>query len=301
MPALTEPEILSRYRSTYGLSEAIGVEHVERHKQLEGELTRKLLDSTPQDRWRVFDDAYTTLYASLPWLNEGVGHRPPDAKNVAWQRLIGKPAKKIFEVGSGKGHLIRHLARLGHQCVATEITVERGAKHVRNVEGVEWRITDGVHLADFEQPETYDVVICSQVIEHLHPDDVLTHFENARKILKPGGRYIFDTPHVGAGPHDLSLVFELDRAAFMHLREYDFRELRGFAEKAGFGKVGAVLCYPSTKLTIGPLESSLLLKFYCLVDDVFSTLKLAPSRERKIRRLLRAAMIPTNIWLVAHK
>jgi SAM-dependent methyltransferase len=298
MTSFTDLEIVSRYRKLYGLSDSVGLEHVERHRKLEAELASKLLCSTPENRLQVFADCYTTLYKELPWLNEGIGHRPPNAKDRAWQLLLKKPSM-IYEVGSGKGHLISHLARLGHHCVATEITVERGAKHVRNIDGVEWRGTDGINLARFEQPETYDVVICSQAIEHFHPDDVQSHFENVRTILKPGGQYFFDTPHVGAGPQDLSLVFDLDRSPFMHLREYDFRGLRSIACSAGFKSVEAILCYPSTRLTIGPIRSNLLMQFYCLVDDVFSALKFTHRRERTIRRLLRYAMVPKNMWLVA--
>jgi len=299
MPLLTEGEIVARYRANYGLSGAINAQQVVQHRELEADLTRRLLKSTPETRWQVFDDCYTTLYRSLPWLNEARADRLP-AKHHAWQRLLPNPSI-VFEIGSGEGHLLRYLATLGHRCVATEITAERGQRHVQDVAGLVWRITDGVNLAQFESPETYDLVISSQVIEHFHPDDVQTHFENARKILKSGGEYIFDTPHSGAGPHDLSRVFDLDRPAFMHLREYNFRELGKIAQSAGFKDIRAILFFQSGRLTIGPIKSQVLFPYYCLLDYLLSAIRLAPRRERAVRRILRLALVPSNIWLVARK
>lgn len=294
---MIEQEIVSRYRKNYGLSDAINAGHVEQHRKLEAELTKRLLSSTTENRWQVFDDCYTTLYKSLPWLN-GSGSETRWEKSGPWPRLL-KKRSTILEVGSGAGALVRRLAALGHQCVATEITPERGERHVKDVSGVEWRSTDGVNLAKFEQPGSYDVVISSQVIEHFHPDDVKSHFENVRLVLRAGGEYIFDTPHAGAGPHDLSRVFGLERPSFVHLREYDFSELGKVARAAGFRKIRAVLYHSRSNL--GPIKSSLLFHYYSLVDRIFSKAKLSHRTERAIRRILRFALVPSNIWMAVEK
>jgi SAM-dependent methyltransferase len=292
-----EQDVVTRYRKNYGLSAAIGPGQVKQHVELETALTRKLWESTPENRWQVFDDCYTTLYKSLPWLNsQGTDQRWQKAG--PWPTLLKKRAT-ILEIGSGAGELIRRLASLGHKCVATEITVERGEKHVKNVDGLEWRSTDGVHLTRFEKEGTYDVVISSQVVEHFHPDDVSTHFEHVRMVLKDGGEYLFDTPHAGTGPHDLSRVFQLDRPAFVHLREYDFRSLGKIAKAAGFRKVRAILYHHRSNA--GPLKSQWLFHYYCFVDYLFAKARFAHSTERRIRRFLRLALVPSNIWLAAEK
>jgi SAM-dependent methyltransferase len=292
-----EQEVVSRYRKNYGLSEAIGAGHVEQHLELETEITKKLLSSTPENRWQVFDECYTTLFKSLPWLN-GSGSEPRWKGNGPWPSLL-KKRSTVLEVGSGAGALVRLLASLGHRCVGTEITPERGERHVKDVHGVEWRSTDGVNLAKFENGDTYDYVISSQVIEHFHPDDVRTHFENVRFILKPGGEYVFDTPHVGSGPHDLSKVFDLERPSFAHLREYDFRELGKIARASGFKKVRAVLYH--SKANLGPIKSQLLFHYYTLVDLILSKARLSHRKERAIRRILCVALIPSNIWMAVQK
>ena len=62
-----------------------------------------------------------------------------------------------------------------------------------------WGETDGVHLDMFKLPESYDAVISNQVIEHLHRDDLAIHFRAAWRVLRPGGRYVFATPHCTQG------------------------------------------------------------------------------------------------------
>jgi SAM-dependent methyltransferase len=291
-----------RYRQNYDLGLEIGPAHVEKHLKLEFALTQRLLSSDRDSRWTVFHDCYTTLYKELPWLN-----RTPDEADetdetvrpdlLLWRSLVGSNAR-IFEVGSGQARLLKYLVNIGHSCVATEITPERGSKHLDKGDGLVSHITDGIHLAEFEEARSYDFVIYSQVVEHLHPADLIDHFKNAEMILKPGGEYIFDTPHRGAGPHDLSLVFGLDRAMFMHLREYTFVELRAALRAAGFKKITAIF----VTSRIHPRRSAVFLMYCILWDRVLTTLRLHPRTERRIRsswRVRNKLHIPTNIWLSA--
>jgi SAM-dependent methyltransferase len=226
----------------------------------------------------VFSECYTELYTKLPWLNA-----PEIAAHdySPWSRLINQKSR-IFEIGSGKAPLLKYLTSLGHECVATEITQERGAKHAADTAGLTWHLTDGVNLAEFEAESSYDVVISTQVIEHLHPDDMLAHFSNPLRILKVGGRYIFDTPHAGTGPHDLSLVFCLDRPVCMHLKEYNFLELRKLLTRAGFSSVSAVLYRP--RLRVGPYMSSLFLHYCCAWDWLIGRIGISSTQQRALRR-----------------
>ena len=94
-----------------------------------------------------------------------------------------------------------------------------------------------MHLDKFEPPETYDVVVSDQVIEHIHPDDLESHLRSAHSILKKGGRYIFNTPNKYTGPQDVSRVFKRNEPEGMHLKEYTCRELVEAAGLAGFDPV----------------------------------------------------------------
>jgi SAM-dependent methyltransferase len=287
--------VLQRYRKNYGLGPEIGCEHVRQHLMLERQLTDRLMSSGRDERWKLFSECYTELYAKCPWLNTVVESEDALQHKISkWKHLV-RPGDRIFEVGSGRADLLKYLTQLGCKCVATEITPERGAKHLPQADGLTWRLTDGVNLAHFEPERTYDLVISSQVVEHLHPDDLEIHFRNAARILKHGGQYIFDTPHRGTGPHDLSVVLGCDRSVFLHLKEYDYPGLASLLRKAGFTRIRAV--FSPRKINSFP---SAALFFYCLAwDRTLAALHLPASTERTLRRRLRKLLMPSNIWLAA--
>ncbi len=290
-----DDDAVARYRSNYNLGPEIGREHVVRHVELEGALTRQLLESSPENRWSVFENAYDTLYKELGWLNQAEDPVDDEIRFAAWRKLLPKPSR-VFEIGSGKAELLKYLSRLGHTCVATEITRERGAVHAQDAEGLQWRTTDGVHLDRFEPPGAYDVVLSTQVVEHLHPDDLVTHFASARTLLAPGGVYIFDTPHRGSGPHDLSRPLGLDRAAFMHLKEYDYAELSARLRQAGYSSLQAVVSMRGRSF-----RSALALWVFTVIDSVMGALRLPHRLERRIRQSppFRLLGPRSNIWIVA--
>jgi 2-polyprenyl-3-methyl-5-hydroxy-6-metoxy-1,4-benzoquinol methylase len=235
-------ELIARYKAVYSIPVEVPIteQMILSHWDLERQLTQDLLSSTLENRWEMFDRSYTRLYGELEWLNRFAGESQPTVvgnheDHKKWQTAIGAQPLAIYEIGSGKGELIAFLARQGFRCKATEVTRERGRKHVDDgIPNLSWGVSDGVHLERFESTASYDVVISDQVLEHLHPDDVEGHLRGVSQILKPGGRYIFRTPHRFTGPHDVSLVFKCDRPMGMHLKEYSYREFMAAVRQAGF-------------------------------------------------------------------
>jgi len=248
---LSEDEIVANYRRCYGVGEEIGIDEIRKHAAVEGQLTDELLASPKYERPETFSRAYTELYAKLPWLK--TAGTQSGAEN--WIKLM-RPGSTVFEIGSGSGYIINALARAGFKCVGTDIASGR-VEVARQKNGVTWENTDGVHLTQFTEAGAYDYVLSNQVVEHLHPDDIVTHFTEARKLLKPGGEYLMITPYAPLGPKDVSLVFGLKRPVFMHLREYYLNELIEIAKEAEFKEVMCVftqsklgICRPSRSFTI---------------------------------------------------
>jgi SAM-dependent methyltransferase len=296
-----QSRVLDTYRRVYGLGPEVTYEQVEIHERLERDLTRALLESTPATRWQVFEDAYSTLYNSLPWLNQRVeGAEAADPKIGHWQFLV-RGGARVYEIGSGKAQLLRFLLKQGCTCVATEITRERGARHMEKADGLEWHVSDGVNLSRFEPAASYDYVISTQVVEHIHPDDVVTHFSEARQLLKPGGQYIFNTPHPSCGPHDLSQVFGLERAKYMHLHEYTWVEMVSLLRKAGYSRIDAVFGVPglSHQALVG--KSRLYLLYLSFWDRIEESLGMSMNSRRRLRKYLRMALVPSNVWICATK
>lgn len=295
---LSDEEIIRRYRANYRLGDDIGMDHVRRHVELEARLTDQLLESSPETRWSIFSDAYSTLYQELPWL-AGTGSF---SGGEAWLKLM-QPNAKIFEVGSGAGALLSFLAAHDFECFATEITKERGEKFVENRAGVTWRLTDGIHLDQFESPESFDYLISDQVTEHFHPQDIKTHFQAARRLLRPGGAYIMRTPHRSSGPHDLSRVFELPDSIFMHLHEFTFQEVELIANECGYTDISAVVVIPWVSRRFNWYFSSRLYqKYMVFLEKVEAALtKTAKGRQRFRRITWWVALAAPSVWVVLRR
>src|SRR5918993_4828311 len=113
-------KLIQRYQSNYGIPPDSGVteEMILRHWELEKSLRKALLESNANERRDVFGACYGRLYGELDWLNrltESENKESPAIRYATWLSVIGQPPQKIYEVGSGKGLLISHLARCGNQ------------------------------------------------------------------------------------------------------------------------------------------------------------------------------------------
>jgi SAM-dependent methyltransferase len=307
-------ELITRYKRNYRIpAEAeITEQMILEHWELERKLTKELLESSSQNRWEVFEQAYTTLYSNLKWQNSFVVDRTPTLdKYKTWLEAIGSPPKKIYEVGSGKGEMIEYFAKCGFECKATEITRERGSKYIADSSpNLSWGNSDGVNLDNFEQKEFYDLVVSNQVIEHFHPDDLITHFQSAYKILAQQGKYIFTTPHCHTGPHDISLVFGYDNPHGMHLKEYTYKELHNSLKIAGYKLIYCAIPANLRKLLsllgIKKEEQIIAISVFYLntMFIIENILSIIPSKKvrRSFSRLLRKVyLFADNIFLVAQK
>jgi SAM-dependent methyltransferase len=101
----------------------------------------------------------------------------------------GGPAPRHLDVGAGGGDLIRHLnARFKLQSQACDFHVERFKGEVP-IEKVNIDKSP-LPYADAQ----FDVVTCSEVIEHLENFRAL--LREAHRVLKPGGTLVVTTPNV---------------------------------------------------------------------------------------------------------
>jgi 2-polyprenyl-3-methyl-5-hydroxy-6-metoxy-1,4-benzoquinol methylase len=286
--------LLRRYRTNYGLADDItlSTEQVLFHLDLERTLTDELRASSPDTRRATFERCYSELYRQLPWL--APTGAPQDTGQ--WTAVLGPPPLRIHEVGSGSGALARGLAKLGYVVEATEITRERGNSD--EAPNLSWTTTDGVHVEQFALNGPYDVVLSDQVVEHLHPDDVVRHFAGCRQVLRRGGRLLFRTPHAFTGPHDVSRIFGFREPVGMHLREYTVTELRSHLHAAGFRRVTAVLPLPPLARLGGPVAVPSRTYLWGLLAIEWLMRPLSPARRRRATQRLPSPLRP-RIFLLA--
>jgi 2-polyprenyl-3-methyl-5-hydroxy-6-metoxy-1,4-benzoquinol methylase len=102
-----------------------------------------------------------------------------------------KPSDKILEIGCGSGDVVAELTRRGHDIVGTDLSQEIVAYGLKLHSGIRLEVQAAEELSYADG--TFDVVLSFDVFEHIPQID--KHIEQVRRILKPQGHYLFQTPN----------------------------------------------------------------------------------------------------------
>lgn len=210
-------------------------EQLEQHYRLEKHLAARIMNAAPEERSRVSLEAYDELFSTITWHD---GHlRSPERRErlrrayAPFLRLVGED-RDVLELGCGHGEQMKALAPRNRSCVGVDIS-EAVLEHQADMPAnVRLLIHDATNLFALEDA-SFDVAFSSQLVEHLHPDDLPRHLAEVSRVLRPGGRYICETPNAYTGPHDVSAHFDAEATCF-HLKEYTHRELLALMRDAGF-------------------------------------------------------------------
>lgn len=132
------------------------------------------------------------LSASL----EGEYTRPVDLKKMAFidRHLAPLRPCAILEFGCGQGLILQNL----QDCAAIGVEIDEREAAIARDKGLDVRIG---HAGRYDSGSKFDVVIASEVIEHmLQPQSLL---DNAGRHLRQGGMLLLTTPN-GYGYYELS-------------------------------------------------------------------------------------------------
>jgi 2-polyprenyl-3-methyl-5-hydroxy-6-metoxy-1,4-benzoquinol methylase len=174
----------------------------------------------------------------------------------------------ICDAGGGEGALAYHLA---HRFPSWRVVVAdnspetlargRRIKDKLQLDGLELRHVD---LLEMEERDNYDVVICSDVLEHIRDDQRVV--DNLARALRPGGVLVVTSPSTPQPPH-LSLVkWRENRIGFTpeeygHVRQgYDRETLDGLFRRAG-------LTTDAIRWTFGPYGTLMFDLFFVAGDS----------------------------------
>lgn len=141
----------------------------------------------------------------------------------AVREILGTTNKnaKILEVGSGLGYLTYAITKKGYDITGLDISVD-AVKRAKNQFGAHYVCGD-VYKYALDNPATFDVVILTEVIEHL-PDPV--NFCNSLiSLLKPGGKLIITTPNKSAYPQQEYWNTELPPVHLTWFSEESFKTI----------------------------------------------------------------------------
>lgn len=110
------------------------------------------------------------------------------------------PQARVLDVGCGNGVISRHLGRLGFNVLGIDVsekTIETARSLTKNLPNVQFMKKSAEELV--ASGEKYEVVICSEVLEHLHnPGSLLNVLYQS---LADNGKLIVTVPN-GKGPRE---------------------------------------------------------------------------------------------------
>jgi len=147
------------------------------------------------------------------------------------------PEDRVVDLGCGWGTFCFALAPAVKEIVGvdfSEKSIELCEKRLAQLpfDNVNFLCADG---GDTRLPGgTFDLVIAADLFEHLYPEDSTRVFNEAYRLLAPGGRFSVWTPHRG---HFLEVLKNRDILIKRDISHVDYKSkerLEGYAQEAGF-------------------------------------------------------------------
>jgi ubiquinone/menaquinone biosynthesis C-methylase UbiE len=208
------------------------------HYNLERELARRIRDSAPADRPGLYGEVYDQLFNALSDHPQHQKNSGPSARYVQHTMHYLAPflSKKtmFLEIGCGDAAVSIAASEIVRQAIGADVQDKLLSDRPRPSNFRFVKLSGGPYLP-FDA-STIDVTSSDQLIEHLHPEDVVLHLQEVARVLKPGGTYICTTPSALTGPHDISMYFEYV-ANGLHIKEYSYKELSDIFRAAGFKRL----------------------------------------------------------------
>jgi len=109
-----------------------------------------------------------------------------------------RPGMRVLDIGSGRGEIVRHCARLGADAYGVDYAAaaNRLARQlIADEQGAAGRM--GVAQADAKTlpfpAGRFDRVLMFDIVEHLHPWELHRALSDARRVLRDNGRLIIHT------------------------------------------------------------------------------------------------------------
>ncbi len=152
-------------------------------------------------------------------------------KRYAFPQESGQPERKLLEMGCGLGHLLGLLQDDFH-CVGIDLidySIEQTHLNAPKAEAFQMSADD---LSAFES-NSFSVVVALHLVEHLpNPEHTI---QQVNRILKPGGLWLFATPHPD---YSLRRFKDRDNDAIgkdkTHINVHPPQQWRTWCEQNGF-------------------------------------------------------------------
>ncbi len=157
-------------------------------------------DNQLEYRKRIHDRYLTAGSADIPFANpdEAPGGLLDMLRSVIQKHFPPAKDAKILDLGCGAGLLVHCAAQADYTNMAgvdispqqVEAADRLGIANIRQGDAM------GALLA--LEPESHDVIVCFDILEHMTRDELIALIDGVRAALKPGGRWIIHTANAEA-------------------------------------------------------------------------------------------------------
>lgn len=164
-----------------------------------------------------------------------------DAKRLA---KFAKTGAKVLDVGALPGHVVLFMKNLGYDVTGVDIDPSRAQQLIDKYDLDIQKCNVETEKLPFPD-NTFDVVIMTEIFEHLRIDPLFT-LEEARRVIKKGGILFLSTPNfygmdkigkfvTGRGFNDPLKQFKFlrEHGHMGHIREYSTMEMKRLMRYCG--------------------------------------------------------------------
>lgn len=146
-------------------------------------------------------------------------------RGVLFKKFIGT-GKKVLDLGCRDGVITKYFIE-GNDVVGVDIDSAALENIQRNlsIEALHFDVQSDNWLV---QPESFDVVVAGELLEHVYfPEEIV---QKINKILKSGGLFIGSVPNAFALKNRIKYLFAVKRGTPledpMHINQFSWQELR---------------------------------------------------------------------------
>ena len=180
-------------------------------------------------------------------------------KNFTYRILIGiikncmnKDVRRVLDIGCGVGTISFYLANKGLHVTGIDVSKNAIDNCKQTAANLCLKNKTEFILGTLEKinfNKKFDLVICSEVIEHISDDK--NFLKIIHKVTRKGGILILSTPSINAPLYKLGFSRQFDKRVG-HLRRYERNDIEKLVKSAGF-------LIKELKLTEGILRNFLFL------------------------------------------
>jgi SAM-dependent methyltransferase len=268
-------------------------EQLRRHFEVERDLATQLQQAPKHVRSRLYAEVYDRLYRFVPdhpqltrKQNSAMKTKSVSVQMALLQRFL-TPETVFLELGPGDCSLSFAVAEKVRRVVAVDVSAEITAADVYPV-NFQLILSDGCNSG--LPSNSITVAYSNQLMEHLHPEDVIDQLRDIFRVLAPDGLYVCITPNRLSGPHDISRHFS-ETAVGLHLKEYTAAEVTSLFRATGFSEVYALVGARGRYLTF-PVS------VMCVFESLIGMLPRAVLRKVTAWRTVRSLL---GLRLLARK